>query len=190
MMQYGKDRGISFYLFTWNIFTFGAEGKHGITCDRSNEVTIKYFRASVREMIKTYPFLRGIGITAGENMMKSKSNTEEQWLWKTYGEGINDGLKLQPDRKFRLIHRYHMTDQSEIEKEFKDLTCPLDFSFKYSFAHMYSMTNPPFIKEMLPKLINGKKPGLQFETMTFIVFAGETLIMPENIFNQFHLRIK
>jgi len=160
VMQYAKDRGIEFYVFTWNIFTYGAEGKHGITCSRDNDTTINYFRTSVRELIKTYPLLAGIGITAGEHMMKSTKISTEQWLWKTYGQGINDALKLQPNRKFKLIHRYHWSAQSEIMNEFKDLACPLDFSFKYSIAHMYSMTNPPFIKQLLPNLAPGKKTWL------------------------------
>ncbi|MBD0294280.1 MAG: hypothetical protein ICV84_03620, partial [Flavisolibacter sp.] len=29
VMQMAKDRGIEVYIFTWNIFTYGAEGKHG-----------------------------------------------------------------------------------------------------------------------------------------------------------------
>jgi hypothetical protein len=160
VMQYGKDRGIDFYVFTWNIFTYGAEGKHGITCNRDNDTTINYFRCSVRELIKTYPLLAGIGITAGEHMMKSTKITAEQWLWKTYGQGINDALKLQPNRKFKLIHRYHWSAQSEILHEFRKLMCPLDFSFKYSIAHMYSMHNPPFIKQLLPNLAQGKRTWL------------------------------
>ena len=31
VMQMAADRGIDVYLFTWNIFTYGADGKHGIT---------------------------------------------------------------------------------------------------------------------------------------------------------------
>ena len=68
VMQYARDRGIEVYVFTWNVFTWGAEGKHGITRDMDNPVTKAYFRASVREMVKTYPLLAGFGITAGEGM--------------------------------------------------------------------------------------------------------------------------
>ena len=35
-MQYAHDRGIEVYWFTWNIFTFGAEGKYGITPEQNN----------------------------------------------------------------------------------------------------------------------------------------------------------
>jgi hypothetical protein len=108
----------------------------------------------VRETIKTYPLLAGIGITAGEYMQERDFTkmSKEQWLWQTYGEGIRDGLKDTPDRKFRLIHRFHMTDLSEIQTEFAQLPCPLDLSYKYAIAHMYSVPNPSMIKPVLPLL--------------------------------------
>lgn len=78
--------------------------------------------------------------------------SKERWLWKTYGEGIRDALKTEPQRKFRLIHRFHMTGLSEIQTEFAGLPGPLDLSFKYAIAHMYSVPEPPFIKPLLPLL--------------------------------------
>jgi hypothetical protein len=151
VMRYAHDRGIEVYWFTWNIFTFGAEGKYGITSEQTNPKTIDYFRASVREMVLTYPLLDGIGITAGEHMQERKGEyNKEAWLWKTYGEGIRDALKSQPERRFRLIHRYHQTGQTEIVEAFKDYPGPFELSFKYAIAHMYSIPNPPFIREALP----------------------------------------
>ena len=98
--------------------------------------------------------LAGFGITAGEGMPLNefRGMSKEQWLWKTYGEGIRDGLKDTPDRKFRLIHRFHMTALGEIQKEFAELPCTLDLSFKYAIAHMYSVPNPSMIKPVLPLL--------------------------------------
>jgi hypothetical protein len=153
VMQLAKDRGIDVYWFLWNIFLYGAEGKDGITDDKLAPRTIEYFRASVRETIKTYPLLAGFGITAGEGFPKGmKSDEKEKWLWKTYGEGIRDGLKDTPDRKFKLIHRFHMTGLGEIQTEFAELPCDMDLSFKYAIAHMYSVPNPSMIKPVLPLL--------------------------------------
>jgi len=154
VLQLAKDRGVDVYWFTWNVFLFGAEGKDSITSDKTAPRTIEYFRASVRETIKTYPLLAGFGITAGEGMPLAdfKKITKEQWLWQTYGEGIRDGLKDTPGRKFRLIHRFHMTALGEIRKEFAELPCPLDLSFKYAIAHMYSVPDPGMIKPVLPLL--------------------------------------
>jgi hypothetical protein len=154
VMQMAADRGIDIYLFTWNIFTYGATGKHGITRRQDNDTTIAWFRASVREMIKTYPLLREIGITSGEGMDNKQTGeyANEKWLWKTYGEGIRDGLKDQPGRKFTLVHRFHWASLNEIQKEFKDLPCRLELSLKYAIAHMYSITNPKFILPAMPLL--------------------------------------
>lgn len=153
VMQYADDRGIEVYLFTWNIFTFGTEGKYGITPAQDNSTTIDYFRKSVRETILTYPLLAGFGITAGEQMQNRRDKiSKEKWLWETYGEGIRDAKKLQPNRNVRLIHRYHQTGQAEILTEWKDYPDTLDLSFKYAIAHMYSTPAPPFFKSVLPQL--------------------------------------
>jgi hypothetical protein len=78
VMQYAHERGIEVYWFTWNIFTFGAEGKYGITPEQTNQKTIDYFRASVRELVLTYPLLDGIGITAGEQMEDRKDEFSKE----------------------------------------------------------------------------------------------------------------
>jgi len=136
------------------MFTYGATGKYGITRKQDNDTTIKWYRASVREMIKTYPLLRGIGITAGEGMENSRKDeyANEKWLWKTYGEGIRDGLKDQPTRKFTLIHRFHWASMKEIQDAFKELPCKIEFSLKYAIAHMYSISNPQFVLPAMPLL--------------------------------------
>jgi hypothetical protein len=153
VMRYARDRGIEVYLFTWNIFTFGAEPKYGITPAQDNAKTIEYFRASVRETVLTYPLLAGIGITAGEQMQERKDEfSKEKWLWKTYGEGIRDALALQPGRDVRLIHRFHQTSLTEILDAWKAYPGTFDLSFKYAIAHMYSIPNPPFIEPVLGEL--------------------------------------
>ncbi len=161
VMQQAADRGIRIYVFTWNVFTFGAEGKHGITNDLGNDITKKYFRASVREMVKTYPLLAGMGITAGEGMPHDMdSKVKERWLWDTYGEGVRDALKDDPKREFGMIHRFHWTAQSDILDAFKDYPGTFEFSFKYSVAHMYSIPKPPFIQPLLENLAPGTKTWL------------------------------
>jgi hypothetical protein len=161
VMKQAADRGIQVYVFTWNVFTFGADGKHGITNDVGSDITKRYFRASVREMVKTYPLLAGIGITAGEGMPHDMdSKVKERWLWDTYGEGVRDALKEKPKREFNLIHRFHWTAQSEILDAFKDYPGPFDFSFKYSVAHMYSITKPKFIEPLLENIAPGMKTWL------------------------------
>jgi len=155
VMRMAADRGIEIYIFTWNVFTYGVQGKYGIDERMSNPATVSYMRASVRELVKTYPLLKGIGITAGENMPMTPGVTKEQWLWSTYGEGIRDALKSQPGRDFRLIHRFWQTSGDEIRRHW--VRYPwwpnrFAFSFKYSWAHMYSAVKPPFVAEVMPLL--------------------------------------
>jgi len=185
VMQQAADRGIRTYVFTWNVFTFGADGKHGITTDLNNEVTKKYFRASIREMVKTYPLLAGVGITAGENMPHDMASTaKEAWLWDTYGEGVRDALKENPQRQFGLIHRFHWTAQSEILDAFKDYPGQIEFSFKYSVAHMYSITKPNFIQPLLENLAPGRKTWLTVRNDDIYTFRfGDPAYTREYILN-------
>ncbi|HEY5550346.1 MAG TPA: hypothetical protein VIK52_00555, partial [Opitutaceae bacterium] len=152
VMNYAHERGIGIYVFTWNVFTSGATGKYGITDAMDNPAAIAYTRASVRELVKTYPLLAGLGITAGEHMPDATDEAKENWLWATYGEGVRDALGENPQRPFRLIHRFHQTGFGAIMKHWKDFPGTFDFSFKYSIAHMYSITNPPMVKPALALL--------------------------------------
>ncbi len=185
VMRQAADRGIQVYFFTWNVFTFGAEGKHGITNDLSNEITKVYFRASVREMLKTYPLLAGMGITAGEGMPHDMdSKAKEAWLWDTYGEGVRDALKEEPHRDFRMIHRFHWTAQGDILEAFKDYPGTFEFSFKYSVAHMYSTPNPPFIQPLLENLAPGRKTWLTVRNDDIYTFRfGDPAYAREYILN-------
>lgn len=185
MMQQASDRGVKVYAFTWNVFTFGAAGKHGITDDLNNPITKTYFRASVRELVKTYPLLAGIGITAGENMPKEMtSKAKEAWLWDTYGEGVRDALKDNPKRDFPLIHRFHWTAQSDILDAFKDYPGTVEFSFKYSVAHMYSITKPNFIEPLLEHLAPGRKTWLTVRNDDIYTFRfGDPVYAREYIAN-------
>jgi hypothetical protein len=163
VMQMAADRGVAVYIFTWNVFPYGAEGKYGITADMSNRTTIAYYRASVRALLQTYPLIAGLGITAGENMPDTPGITKEQWLWATYGEGVRDALKETPGRTVNLIHRFHQTAPGEITGNWKDypgFPATFTFSYKYSVAHMYSSTKPPFIAEVMPYLKGGMKTWL------------------------------
>jgi hypothetical protein len=163
VMQSAKDRGIDTYLFTWNIFTYGATGKYGITDAQDNPRTVEYMRASIRETVLTYPLLAGIGITAGEQMNDALDGDcgREAWLWRTYGEGISDAVRIQPNRKIRLIHRYHQSDPpADVLAQWKDYPGELEFSFKYSGAHILSIPNPTFIQPFLKALPIGKRTWL------------------------------
>lgn len=156
VMQHAKDRNIAVHIVTWNIFTYGVDGRYGITDDIDNPKTRDYFRASVREMFRTYPLLAGIGLTAGENMGEVKMysggvdsfDAKENWLFATYGQGVLDAAKAEPQRQFRLIHRQHETRAQDIAATFRPVIAQSNvdfvFSFKYAQAHALSSTTQTF----------------------------------------------
>lgn len=148
IMQYASDRGIDTYLFTWNLFTYGTEHSgYGFTDKISDDKTKDYIRKATRTMIQTYPLLKGIGLTAGENMYRLKEAEKEKFLFESYGEGINEALAADASRSFKLIHRAHQADIEVIRNAFANLNpaCTMDFSYKYSVAQMYSSVAPRYI---------------------------------------------
>lgn len=154
VMAYAHSRGIRFYIFTWNIYTYGEQGKYGITDSIDSEITRDYFRACAKALVETYPDLDGLGVSAGENMQWEEGAEEknETWLWETYGLGVNAALEQTPERNFTLIHRMHLTEFDMIGRIWADFRGTLDFSDKYSFAHMHSATRPHFADETLSLL--------------------------------------
>ena len=98
VMEYAHNRGIEVYWFTWNIFMWGAEGKYGITAQQTNQKTVEYLRASVRETVLTYPLLDGIGMTAGEHMenLKGRRPSKENWLLEDPWPGQYHGREEAP----------------------------------------------------------------------------------------------
>jgi len=153
VMAYGKQRNVRFYVVTWNIFVYGVDGKYGITDKLENPVTTDYFRQSVKQMLLTYPDLAGVGLTTGENMYAYSNNQKEEWAYATYGQGVLDALKEQPERKIDFIHRQHQTQAKEITAIFKDVmknkNINFVFSFKYAQAHVYSSVNQVFHEEFV-----------------------------------------
>lgn len=150
IMQYANDRGIDCYLFTWNLFTYGTEHSgYGFTDKITDTKTKDYIRKATKELIKTYPLLKGIGLTSGENMYRLSEVEKENFLYESYGEGINDALKADPNKSFKLIHRTHQADIGIIKNAFSGLNqrCTQDFSYKYSVAQMYSSVAPNYIHE-------------------------------------------
>ena len=149
VMQYAADRGIDVYIFTWNMFIYGTEHSgYPFKNSLADKTTADYFRKSVKALIQTYPLLKGIGITAGENMNKN-ADEDEAWLFDTYGRGINDALAMDQNRTFRLIHRIQYANIPKALQAFADLNprCTIDTSFKYSQAHVYASVKPGYIHD-------------------------------------------
>ncbi len=162
VMAYAKERNISFIMMTWNIFTYGTDGKYGITDAMTNPVTKDYFRKSVRQMFLTYPDLAGIGVTTGENMGRSGEgfDVKEDWVYDTYGLGVLDAVKEQPGRKIIFVHRQHEAGTKYIIQKFKPLSENKDieflYSFKYAQAHVYSSEKQAFHTQFVKDIAGNK----------------------------------
>ncbi len=155
VMRHAHERGIAVHFITWNVFTDGATGKYGITPEQDNPRTIAYLRECVRETIRTYPLLAGIGTTAGERMRHRKGEfAKERFLWRAYGQGVRDAAAGLPGRRVRFIHRYWQSGVGPIWRDFgaKYDAGPFELSFKYARAHMYSHPDPPFADGLLGDL--------------------------------------
>ncbi|MFK7847495.1 MAG: carbohydrate-binding family 6 protein, partial [Rhodothermales bacterium] len=123
VFAYAKDRGIDVHLITWSIYPNGIDPKHGITSDIDNEKTQAFFREAVKELVLTYPNLKGVGVTAGENMPVDgtvKNWTREKWLWETYGRGLAEAKAIHPDRSIDFMHRFWYSGYEDIEKYWSD----------------------------------------------------------------------
>jgi len=148
VFDHAEARGIEIYIFHWNIYTFGAKGKHGINDKPDNKKTIEYMRYCIGEFLKTYPQVDGIGVTAGEHVDQQRVKNVsgiEQWLWRTYGQGAMDAKRANPERKLRFIFRQHQANLGRIVEAFKDFDGPFNTGHKYARARLYSTTTSPYL---------------------------------------------
>jgi hypothetical protein len=157
VMAYAHARGFEFLLFNWNVFTYGATGKHGITASPSNAATETYMYKSMYKLLETYPDFDGFGMSIGEN------GGTESFSWKTYGKAIHDYAVLHPQRKLRFIHRLHYAGFAEMKSLFGPLinnpatpNVTFDLSLKYSQAHMYSTPVPGWFSSEKQTILDNK----------------------------------
>ncbi|MFC1652217.1 hypothetical protein ACFL3F_00715 [Planctomycetota bacterium] len=146
VFKHAGDRGIQVTLFHWNVHMHGAKGKYGIEADQTNPNTIKYLRAAVKELVLSYPSITAIGVAAGEcddETLKGDDSTEA-YIYKTYGLGVMDAIKEQPDRNIRFIWRNHSTKMKDVEEQFTSRYKggPVDVSVKYVVGRLHSSRRP------------------------------------------------
>ena len=144
VFQYATDRGIDIHLYHWNVFVNGAEGKHGIQTKQDVPETVEYMKQSVKQFLLTYPMVKGIGVTAGENMsgaVKGEYSTDN-FMWLTYGKAIMEAKAINPKIDVTFIFRQHHSDMNLISAAFKDYKGAFDTEFKYARARMFSSTKP------------------------------------------------
>jgi hypothetical protein len=149
VFQYADDRGIDIHWYQWNVHVHGAE-KHGIINKQNNPETINYLRESVKQFMLTYPTVKGIGVTAGESIDNSIKGeySIENFIWKTYGQGIMEAKAVNPKINCTFIFRQHESDMNLISAAFKDYKGPFDTEFKYARARMFSSAKLPWFDKI------------------------------------------
>lgn len=157
VIDYAKDRGIKVIWINWNIHLDHAKNFDLVESGLA-EKTKDYLRESTKALLRSYPNLYGIGITAGERMRELESaEQKEQWLIETYGQAILEVAKEQPEREFMFMHRYWWTSFDNIVKYFKPVieqpNIQFDLSFKYARARLYSAPNPTFAQTSVLKTL-------------------------------------
>ena len=84
-------------------------------------------------------------------------DTKEQWLWDTYGKGVQDAKIEQPNRNIRFIHRDWMTSYDKIGGRFDQLEDGFDMENKYIKARLYSYPTAKFAENDILKRIPKEK---------------------------------
>ena len=177
VMQDGADRGIEFWIITWNIFLYGTEdsGYPFTSANLTDATTTQYFREAVATLIKTYPLLRGIGFTTGENFPAGVEVTQkEAWIVATYVAGVNDAMAADPARKtkFEVLHRTQMTTFADIKKAMNTsgIAVPWSFEHKYSDSHMYVTTQPLGLRPNMGNITPANKVWLNCRDDDYYMF--------------------
>ena len=156
VLRHGRARNVRFAFVTWNVFTNGIDPARGLPPDWKDAATADYFRRSVAALLRTYPDLAGVGVTAGENMVGATAPEKEAWLARTYGQGVLDVLADEPERRVLFVHRQHEAGAAEIARHFGELLghprVDFVYSFKYAEAHALAVTRPRFHEKFLPDL--------------------------------------
>lgn len=145
---YAKAHGMEIHVFFWNVYTFGAEGKYGINDEFHNEKTKEYYRYCIGRFMETYPQIDGIGVAAGEHFDKSVPKKQWlDWLFETYGEGLNAYHEKNPKRSVGFIFRSTGgVKNGLIAEAFKDYKAgPLHTDHKYARARVHSSTTSPWM---------------------------------------------
>ena len=176
VIEHANNRCIDVTWITWNIFLDYVKDVSDLKESGLDEETKKYFRECTATLLRTYPGLRGIGITSGERMRELETaESKEEWVFDTYGRGVMAVANEQPDREILFIHRYWWTSFDNIISHFQPLidqpNVQFDMSFKYAKARMYAAPNPIFAKEtVLTTLPEGLRSWWNIRNDDILIF--------------------
>jgi hypothetical protein len=113
IFRMAKERGLDTYVVFWSIFVSEEFSKaHGVAKENfyphyyvpgdTSDVTKRYLRESVTQMLEEYPDLDGIGVSHGEGMGGMTPLARQQFVDEVYIAGALNAKRKQP---VKLIHR-------------------------------------------------------------------------------------
>jgi hypothetical protein len=113
VFRMAKERGLDTYVVFWSIFVSEEFAKahdvakknfypHYYVAGDTSDVTRRYLRESVTQMLEEYPDLDGIGVSHGEGMAEMTPLQRQQFVDEVYVAGALNVKRKQP---VKLIHR-------------------------------------------------------------------------------------
>ena len=113
IFRMAKERGLDTYVVFWSIFVSEEFAKaHDVATENfyphyyvpgdTSEITKRYLRESVTQMLEEYPDLDGIGVSHGEGMAGMTPLARQQFVDEVYVAGALNAKRKQP---VKLIHR-------------------------------------------------------------------------------------
>ena len=113
IFRMAKERGLDTYIVFWSIFVSEEFAQaHGVATQNfyphyyvpgdTSEITKRYLRESVTQVLEEHPDLDGIGVSHGEGMAGMTPLERQQFVDEVYIQGA---LNVRRARPVKLIHR-------------------------------------------------------------------------------------
>jgi hypothetical protein len=178
IFRLAKERGLDTYVVFWSIFVSEEFSRaHGVAKQNfyphyygdgdTSDVTRRYLRESVTQMLKEYPDLDGIGVSHGEGMGGMTPLQRQQFVDEVYIAGALQARRKQP---VKLIHRVPFSSgltsgpgvSTDVEKMTRDameklgdkFEGPIWVEMKFNWSHGHS--TPRLVK------VHGGKLGTSY----------------------------
>jgi hypothetical protein len=168
IFRMAKERGLDTYVVFWSIFVSEEFSKaHGVAKQNfyphyyvpgdTSEITKRYLRESVAQMLEEYPDLDGIGVSHGEGMAGMTPLQRQQFVDEVFIAGALNAKRAQP---VKLIHRVPFSSglssgpgvSADVEKVTREAMERLEHKFsgpiwvemKFNWSHGHS--TPKLVK--------------------------------------------
>jgi len=168
IFRMAKERGLDTYVVFWSIFVSEEFAKaHNVATENfyphyyvpgdTSEITRRYLRESVTQMLEEYPDLDGIGVSHGEGMGGMTPAARQQFVDEVF---IAGALKAKRKEPVKLIHRVPFSSgltsgpgvsadvekitRTAMEKLGHQFSGPIWVEMKFNWSHGHS--TPKLIK--------------------------------------------